>query len=87
MGDGCLVARLERLSNLLRNGDGVLDRDRPLLDPLSECRSLDELENERARLEPEDARDVRTVQRREELGLPLEPTRRSSSPANSQEGL
>ena len=44
-----------------------------MLNPLRERGTLDELEHERILLEAVNARDVRMIQRREELGFALEP--------------
>ena len=65
MDNPLLVRGLQRFGDLRRNGEGLLDRDRPLRDPVGECRALDELHHQ-----PSDAvrlfqavngRDVRVV--------------------------
>jgi hypothetical protein len=71
-----LVSRLERLGNLLRDGDGFVDGDGALRNALRERGAFDQFEDEGVdaiRLfEPVDARDVGVVQRREELRFSLE---------------
>ena len=77
MNDPLLVRGLERVRDLPGHGERFFCRNRPRRDPLRERLALDELENERldvARfLETVDRRNVGMVQRREDLGLPLEP--------------
>ncbi len=77
MDDTGLVARFESLGHLPRDGERFLDRNRSFSDALGERRTFDELENERLHavrfFQTVNARDVRMVQRREELGLALEP--------------
>ena len=77
MDDTSLVTCFESRRNLPRDGERFLDRDRAFLDSLCQRRSLDQLEDERLHpvrfLESMDARDVRMIQRREELGFTLEP--------------
>jgi len=68
MDDPGLVTRFKRLRDLLRDGDGFLNRGRTFLNPFRERRSLDEFEHERLHavgvFEPVDARDVRMVELR-----------------------
>ena len=84
MNDAVLVRRLERRGNLLCNGNRVIDRNRSLRDPIRERRTVNQLEDERA-YEPAKAgpdafalfetvnrRDVRVVERRQNLSLALE---------------
>ena len=71
------VSRFERFRNLPRYGERFLDRDGTFSDSLGKRRPFDELKNERFHavrfFETVDARDVRMVQRREELGFTFEP--------------
>ena len=72
-----LVRRFQRLRNLLRNRQRLIQRDRPLRDPVSEGRALDQLQHQRPRplglLDAVDGGDVRVVEAGEDLRLPLEP--------------
>ena len=71
MNDPLLVRRLERLSNLTRDRQRLIERDRPLRDAVRERRPLHQLHHQRvdraAVLESVDLGDVRVVQRRERL--------------------
>jgi len=66
MDDALLVGGLERLGDLLRNGECLIDRDRPLRDPLREVLTLDQFHDERGQavglFEAVDLRDVRMVE-------------------------
>ena len=77
MDDTGFVARFERLRDLPSDCDEFLERDGTFGDPLRERRSLDHLQNERFHavrfFQPVDARDIRMVQRSEELRFPFEP--------------
>ena len=57
-----LVGGLQRLGDLLGDGESLVDRDRPLLDAISQRRSLDQFEDQRPDtlgfLQPVDAPDV-----------------------------
>ena len=76
MDDPLLVRRLERLGDLARDRQRLLDRDRSARDPIGERRPFDQLEHQRldavGLLEAVDRRDVRMVERREHLRLALE---------------
>jgi hypothetical protein len=79
MDDALLVRGLERAHDLPRHVDRFLERDCVLRDPIGQRRALDELEDQRAYsarpflpLQPVDLRNVRMVQRREDLSLALE---------------
>ena len=76
MNDAGLVRRLERLGDLRRDRQGVVERDRSLRDPLLQGLPVDQLQHERARaallLDAVDLRDVRMIEGREQLGFPLE---------------
>ena len=71
-----LVCGLQRLRDLLRDRQRLIQRDRPLRDPVSEGGPFDQLQHERLDalrlLQPVDAPDVRMVERGEDLGFPLE---------------
>ena len=71
------VGGLQRLGNLLGDGQGFVERDRPLRDPVSESRPLHQLQDQRPRafgfLDAVDGRDVGVVEAGEDLRLPLEP--------------
>ncbi len=68
---------LQCLSNLFGNRQRLVERDRPLGDPVSEGRPLDQLQHQRPRalglLDAVDGGAVRVVEAGEDLGLPLEP--------------
>ena len=76
MDDALLVRRFERVGDLLRDRQRLVDRDRSVRDPIRECRTFDQLHHERtnaARLfETVDAADVGMVQRGEDLCFTLE---------------
>ena len=77
MDDPLLVRRFERLGNLLRDRQRLVERDRAARDPLRQILALDQFHDERAHaagfLEAVDVRDVRMVQRRERLRFAREP--------------
>ena len=77
MDDALLVRRLERVADLPGDGQSLVDRHRPLRQPFGERLPFDELEHESfdaaGFYEPVDRADVRMVERREKLRLPLEP--------------
>jgi hypothetical protein len=74
--DALVVRLLEGFGDLLRDLEGLVDRDRPAGEALLEVLALDELEGEEGLavrfLETVDRGDVRVIQRREEVGLALE---------------
>ena len=76
MDDPLLVGRFEGFGDLLGDGQGFVDRDRPLRDAVRQRRPLDEFKDQRLDavrlLQPVDAPDVGMVQRGEHLGLTLE---------------
>ena len=81
MDDALLVGLLERLGDLPGDRDGLVDGDRPALQPLREVLALDELHGEQVRaaaaregrlLEAVQVGDVRVVERGEQLRLALE---------------
>ncbi len=77
MNDTVLVSRFQRLRNLLRNWQGLVQCDRTLGDAVRERRALDELHDQctdAARvLESVDLRDVGVVERCQHLRLAFEP--------------
>jgi len=76
MNDAVLVCRFERLCNLTRDGQGFINRNRRLRDAVRECWPLDQLQHERLHtvrfLKAVDRRDVRVVQRGEDLSFSFE---------------
>ena len=68
---------LQRFSDLLRNRQRFIQGDRSLRDPVSQGRTLDQLQHQRPRplrfLDAVDGGDVRVVEAGEDLRLPLEP--------------
>ena len=70
------VRSLQRFGDLLRNRERLIQRDCPLRDPVSESRSLDQLQHERPRplgfLDAVDGGDVGVVEAGEDLRLPFE---------------
>ena len=66
MNDALLVCRLERLGNLSRDGQGLVDGNRAVHDPLRQVFSLDEFHHEgrhaAAVFQAVDVCDVRVVQ-------------------------
>ena len=71
MDDPLLVRRFQRLGDLSRDRQGFIDRDRALRDAVGERRPFDQLQHERLHavgvLQSVDRRDVRVIQRRENL--------------------
>ena len=67
MNDALLMGRFEGFGDLLRDGEGFLNRDGTLLDAIRQRRPLDQLQDQRldalGLLQPVDAPDVRVVQR------------------------
>ena len=76
MDDALLVRRLDRLGDLLRDPNHLLDRHRPLLDTLRERLAFHQLHDQEALavdlFETEDPGDVGVGQRRQNPGLALE---------------
>jgi len=74
--DALLVRRLERLGDLARDRQALVERQHSPLAPLGERRPEDELHDEGLRVslrfEPVDLRDVRVVELGQQLGLALE---------------
>ena len=72
-----LVRGLQRLGDLLRYRQRLIQRDRPLRDAVSKRGSLDQLQHQRPRtlgfLDAVDLRDVGVVEAGEDLRLPREP--------------
>ena len=77
MHDALLVRRLQRLRDLARDRERLVQRHRPARDPLRQRLALDELEHQRtdaARLlDAVDVRDAVVVERCQDLGLSVEP--------------
>ena len=77
MDDALLVRGFEGFGNLLRDRQRLVDRNRSLRDPVRERRPLDQLHDERLHavrlLEAVDVRDVRMIERGEDLRLAFEP--------------
>ena len=69
MDDAFLVRRIERVRDLLGDGQRLLDREWSFGDPLGKSVALDELEHEAADVtalfDAVNCRDVRMIQRRE----------------------
>ena len=76
MNDPLLVGRFERLRDLLRDRQRLVERNRPACDAIGQRRPFDQFHDERAGaatlFEPVDGGDVRMVQRGEGLGFALE---------------
>ena len=68
---------LQRLGDLLRDRQGLIQRDRPLRDPVGQSRPLDQLQHQRPRplsfLDAVDGGDAGVVEAGEDLRFPLEP--------------
>ncbi len=77
MDDAGFMRGFERLGDLPRNRDGLVERHGPLCDPVGQRRAVDQLQDQggdRARfLETVDRADVGMVQRRQHLRFALEP--------------
>ena len=71
MDDTFLVRRLQRVRDLMRNGQRVIERHRPTRQPLGEILAVHELHDQRADavgfFEPVNVGDVRMVERGERL--------------------
>ena len=76
MDDALLVRRLQRFGDLLRDRQRLVERDRLRARSAARGLTLDQLHHERADaaalFEAVDVRDVRMVQRGEDLGFALE---------------
>ena len=77
MDDALLVRRFECVRNLPRDRQRVRRRDRSLRDPVGEGRPVDQLHDQCVPgpriLESVEVRDVRMIERREDLGFTPEP--------------
>ena len=77
MNNPLFVCGLERLGDLFRDRQRLVDRYRAARDRLRQILALDEFHHERVQagrfLEPIDRRDVRMIERGERLRLALEP--------------
>ena len=75
--DALLVRGFERLGDLLRDRQRLVERNRPLRDAVGERRPLDQLHDEGLHtirlLQTVDVSDVRMIERGEDLRLSLEP--------------
>ncbi len=76
MDDADLVRGLQRLGDLAREGQGLVEGNGAAGDPLREMLALDQLHHQRARaaglLQAEDLRDVRMIEGGQRLRLALE---------------
>ena len=81
MDDPLLMRRFEGFGDLLRDGEGLINGDRPLGDAIRQGRPLDQFEHQRSELaalglvgflKPVDVPDVGMVQRGEHFGFALE---------------
>ena len=77
MDDPLLVRRFERLGDLRRHRQRLVDRNGPPRDPIGERRAFDQLHHQRVQaagiFEAMDLRDVRMIECRKELRFPAEP--------------
>ena len=71
--DAFLVRGFESFADLARDVERFVERDRSLGDTFGESDALDQLHHECAFFDPVDPRDVRMIERRQHLGLALEP--------------
>ena len=76
MNDALFMRRSERLCDLFSNGQSFVDRNRALRDLIRQCRAIYELQHERldaiGLLKSMNRRDVRMVERCEDLRFPFE---------------
>jgi hypothetical protein len=76
MDDALVVRRLERLGDLLRDGQSLIERQRPAREPLRQILAVDQFHHERANagglFESVNVRDIGMVESRQRLRLPLE---------------
>src|SRR6516162_4902465 len=74
--DALLMGGFERLGDLLGNAEGVINRDGAASDSLIQALAVNEFEHEELRavgfFEAVDLRDVRVIERRENLGFTTE---------------
>jgi len=71
--DAVFVRVLQGVGNLPGDRQRFVERDRPLCDPVRQCRTFDEFHDERLALrKPVDRRDVRMIERGEHLCFTLE---------------
>ena len=72
-----LVRRFERFGNLTRDGQRLVQRNRPARDSVGERRPIDQLQHQRAHaarlFEAVDRGDVRVIERGEHLRFAREP--------------
>ena len=77
MDDSLLMRSFEGVGDLLRDRQRLIDRNRPLRDPICQRRPLDEFHHQRdcagAPFQAVDVGDVRMIQRREDFRFALEP--------------
>jgi hypothetical protein len=75
--DALVVRGAKRIGDLAGNGERFVDRERPLLDPLGQRRSVHHLEDERSvaveRFHPIDRGDIRMIEGGEHLRFAFEP--------------
>ena len=70
--DALLVRGFERIGDLARDGERLLERNRALLDPLGERLALDQLHDQVVRADVEQRADIGMVQRGDGARLALE---------------
>ena len=77
MDDALFVCCVERLSDLFRDGQCVVERYGTLRDAVGQSRTLDQLHHQTVRgagvFDAVDVRDIRMIQRREHLRLAVKP--------------
>ena len=79
MYDALLMCRFEGFGDLFRDGQGLIDRDRPLGDAIRQGRPLNQLKDERKAafdsvfFDSVDGRDIRVVETGQHLRFALEP--------------
>ena len=77
MNNTLFMRSFERLCDLLGYGEGFINGDRSLSNPISEGRSFDQLQHQRTGIvcffDPVDSRNTGLVEARENLGFSLEP--------------
>ena len=90
MDDPLLVRGFERLRDLPRDRQRLVERDRSTRDPLRQIVAVDQFHHERLDavgvLQPVDGRDVRMIQRREDFRFTLEARASRSGSAASDGG-
>ena len=79
MNHALLMSRFKGFGDLLGNGQGFINGDWSLLDPISQGRPFDQLQYQRpstaAFFDTVDLRDVRMIETGEDLRLALEPSK------------